>query len=174
MLDIQNYYLGVILANPNYSNNLKSQMRWLRNVESDPFYGLAWRQSLIMGVVTLLRKKGDYYYDEDFSYYENELHYELGKTNSFDITLAYVKPFQELYKEEIYFYEQEDVFRNPEKVEEMLGRAYYIMYNKLTKKSTIIINDTERLSLVREEYLKQTLGEKTLRKYRKDGNRNKR
>lgn len=158
MFDIHNYYLGVILAHPNYFQNSKSRIRAIQDIEADPFSSLTLEQALITGVVTLLRKEGDSYYDEDYSRYKNELHYELYKTNSLGIALVYVKPFVECYHEEAVFYTQEDVLLQPEVLEEMaLSHSYYVMHSKVTNQNAIVINDYEPMSMVREEYLRNLL-----------------
>lgn len=42
MFDINNYYLGVILAHPSYFRNPESKRRRLENKECDPFFSLTF------------------------------------------------------------------------------------------------------------------------------------
>lgn len=158
MLDLNDYYLGVILAHPSYFINPKSQNRILQDIEADPFQGIPFPQSLVTGVVVRLRRKDDRYYDEDYSRYKNELCYELGKTNSLGIALAYVKPFTECYPEEAQVYIQEKVLEQPEMLEEMaLLNSYYIMHSNLTNTDAIVINDEAPMEKVRQEYLEHLI-----------------
>lgn len=159
LFSLDDYYLGLILAHPSYYTNPERKKR-CKYEYADPFSGMVLEQAMIFGVVTLLRKKGDHYYDEDYSIYENELAYQLGKTNSLGISLAYVKPFCDVYHENPTTYIQEDVLENFEVLEEMaLTHSYYIMHSKLTKKNAIVINVCEPMESVRYEYMRNVMGE---------------
>ena len=160
MFDINNYYLGVILAHPSYFRNPESKRRRLENKECDPFFSLTFEQAIILGTATLLRRQGDNYYDEDYSRYRNELCYQEKVTNQYGITLAFFKPFSEYFTEEPKIFEEESLFFEEEIVEELLNHSYYVVYSKLTREYHVIINDEEVLSLVREDYLKDLLGDK--------------
>lgn len=158
MVDINDYYLGVILAHPSYFENPKSINRRLKDMEADPFNSLTFEQAIIIGVPVLLKKSGNYYYDQDYSLYENELRYELGKINSLGINLAYVKPFIDYYSEDVVSYVQEDAIKCPDMLEEMISHPYYVMHSKITNKDAVVINNFEPLMMVKEEYLENLLG----------------
>lgn len=159
MFDINDYYLGLLLAQPGYFSNPKSIKRQMYE-DADPFADMPIEQAMILGVVTLLRKKDDTYYDQDYSIYKNELAYQLGEVNSLGISLAYVKPFRDCYSEEPTTYIEEDVLEQLELLEEMtLTHSYYVMYSKLTRESAVVINVCEPMESVRYEYMRSVMGE---------------
>lgn len=159
MFSLDDYYLGLILAHPSYYTNPQRKSRLIYET-ADPFANMPLEQAMIFGVVTLLRKKGETYYDEDYSIYENELAYQLGETNALGISLAHVKPFRDVYHEEATTYIQEDVVEDFEALEEMaLTHSYYVMHSKLTKKSAVVINVCEPMESVRYEYMRNVMGE---------------
>lgn len=164
MFDINNYYLGVILAHPSYFRNPESKRRQLENKECDPFFSLTFEQAIILGTTTLLKKQGDCYYDEYYSRYRNELRYQEKGTNQYGITLAFLKPFSEYFVEEAKIFEEESLFSEEEIVEELLSHSYYVVSSKLTREYNVIINDENGLSLVKEDYLKDLLGDKSFDK----------
>lgn len=163
MFDIHDYYLGVIIAHPSYFRNPESKKRWIENVECDPFSPLSFEQAITIGTATLLRKQGDNYYDEEYSRYKNELCYQEKKTNRYGITLAYQKPLLAYCCCETKISDRESLWDEDELVE-ALGYPYYVVHSKLTGEYDVIINAEESFSLVKEDYLKDLLGEKTFRK----------
>lgn len=75
MFDIDDYYLGVVLASPNYYKNSNTQNRLITSPCADPFQHIPMDQALVTGNVVILKKKNDTYYDEEYSIYTNELSY---------------------------------------------------------------------------------------------------
>ena len=55
-LDIHDYYLGVIVATPEYLNNPKKN-RYLRDVNFDPFLDTDSLSAVTFGTITLLKKE---------------------------------------------------------------------------------------------------------------------
>lgn len=159
MFDINDYYLGVILAHPSYFRNPESRMRCVGNAENNPFQLLSFEQAIVIGEATLLRKKGDKYYDEYYSRYKNELCYQEKRTNRFGITLAYQKPFLDYCLEETKIFDQESLFFDEEMVEDAVTRSYYVVQSKLRDEYNVVINDEDVFSYVKEDYLTELLGE---------------
>lgn len=158
-MNLENYYIGILLAHPSHFANRKSEKRCRNYPFMDPFYGASKEESYIFGIPTLLKKKQDHYYDQEFSLYENEISYQLGEMNSLGIVLAYVKPFVDCYQEEPVVYEEEEVWENSDLLYEMLSHTYYVIHSKLSKKDAIVINIEEPMDKAREEYLFHLLGE---------------
>lgn len=155
MFDINEYYLGVILAHPTYYNNPKRH-RYLGECSFDPFEEVPIAIALTMGVVTLLHKIDDKYFDEYHSIYRNELAYQLNRTNPLGITLAFARPFQDYYDEEPTVYEQEELENDNKKMEEVFNNHnYYIVHNKTNKSYAIVELDTEITKLVTSDYLEE-------------------
>lgn len=160
MFDINDYYLGVIIAHPSYFENLESEKRRIADVECDPFFSLSFEQSITIGTVVLLRRNGDNYYDEDYSRFPNELCYQENKTNRYGITLAYQKPLLDYCYGEVKIFDRESLF-DEENLLDALSRSYYVVHSKLTGEYNVVINVEEVLSFLKEDYLKDLLGEKT-------------
>lgn len=159
MLDINDYYIGVLLASPDYYSDNR-RFRMFQDVSFDPFQNISVIQSFFSGVPTLLRRDGDKYYDEYYSRWRNEISYHLGKPNDLGITLAHVKPFSECYQEDAVFYIQEDIEDDYWTLEELLlTRSYYITHSKLMNTDAIVILDEEKMVDVIYEYLRSTLGD---------------
>lgn len=163
MFDINDYYLGVIIAHPLYFGNLESEKRCIENKECDPFFSLSFEQSITIGTATLLRKNGDNYYDEEYSRYQNELCYQEHKINRYGITLAYKKPLLDYCYGEAKIFDRESLC-DEETLLDALSRSYYVVHSKLTGEYNVVINDEEVLSLVKEDYLKDIVGEKSFGK----------
>lgn len=159
MVNLEDYYIGILLAHPSHSDNCKSEKRCRNYPFMDPFYRTSKEERYIFGVPTLLKKKQEHYYDQEFSLYENEISYQLGEMNSLGIVLAYVKPFVDCYQEEPIVYTEEDTFEREDLFYEMITHTYYVLHSKLRRKEAIIINDEEPMDKVREEYLQHLLGE---------------
>ena len=110
-LDIHDYYLGVIVATPEYLNNPKKN-RYLRDVNFDPFLDTDSLSAVTFGTITLLKKEekdGNVrYIDQYNSRYKNELSYTLHEANKLGIVLAHVKPFCELYHDRPKWYMEEE------------------------------------------------------------------
>lgn len=158
MLNLDDYYLGVILAHPDYYQNEKRK-RLINDVSFDPFISVPPVIAITVGIVTLLHKKKDIYYDEYNSRWENELSYRLKEANPLGITLAYVKPFKDCYHEDPTTYIEEEMEHNPEQLEDALfNHSYYIVHSKLKKKDTIVIAEDNPMNAVQYEYLKDLLG----------------
>lgn len=160
MFDINDYYLGVIIAHPSYFRNPESKKRCMENKEYDPFFSLSFEQAITIGIVTLLRKSGDNYYDEDYSRYKNELCYQEHKTNRYGIMLAYQKPLLDYCYEETEIFDIESLY-DEENLLDALTRSYYVVHSKLTGEYDVVINDESVFSLVKEDYLKDLVGEET-------------
>lgn len=157
MLNIDEYYLGVIIAHPSYFTNPKS-VRVLYDTSFDPFQELNPVQAVTIGVPTLLHKVEDIYYDEYHSRWNNELGYKLGEINSIGITLAYVKPFKEYYPEKPCVYIKEEVENNPLLMERIFfDHSYYIAHSKLNRRDAIITLDQGPTDAVRIDYLNDLL-----------------
>ena len=160
MLNLDDYSLGLILAHPDYYKNKKRE-RLFQGVSYDPFIEIPKEIAITMGVITLLRKANDKYYDEENSIWENELSYTLGQTNHLGITLAYVKPFKESYQEKATVYQEEELENDiDKKLDAIFNHSYYITHSKLTRKDKIITITEYPKDAVRNEYLQQLLGKK--------------
>ena len=72
MLCLDDYYLGLIFATPEYFSNPQKN-RYLTGLSYDPFQELPPALSMILGNVVLLKKEGNVFYDEDYSRYPKEL-----------------------------------------------------------------------------------------------------
>lgn len=158
MFDINDYYLGVIIGSPNYYNNKYTQKRLISNLYADPFFGLGKEQLLITGQVVILRKQHDTYYDEEYSIYQNELSYHLGKENRYGIILAYVKPFSDYFSEDVHIYNLKEIENDDCFFEKILFHSYYVMYTEEINNYSIITNDITYLERMRYGYLKDLLG----------------
>lgn len=157
MFNINEYYLGVILAHPDYFINPKRH-RYYGDVSFDPFDETPPIYALTIGIVTLLHKVEEKYYDEYYSIYKNEIGYQLETTNNLGLTLAYVRPFQDYYKEQPQIYIQEEIEGNTKKLEELYdNHSYYVTHYKYSKDYAIVQLDTEPMKLVTRDYLNKQL-----------------
>jgi len=151
-MNLSNYYLGFIQLNPFIYNRIKAR-RMIGEINYDPFCEEDILTGMIQGMVVLLRKENDIYYDEYSSRYKNEIKYKLNETNEYGIRLAYIKPFQELYQEKPLTLIKEKTENNYEVLEELFyTREYYISHSTLDGSDAIVIIDDEKADLVREEY----------------------
>ena len=159
MFSIDEYYLGVIVAEPSRYDKT-SKNRYYQGYSFDPFYNIPLPLAISIGVVTLLHKIENRYYDEYYSIYKNELYYEQNASNSLGIMLVYAKPFRDYYKEEPIIYEQEELENSYKKMEEVFNNhSYYITHNKTKKSYAIVQLDMEPMKLVTRDYvLEQTNG----------------
>ena len=164
-LDIHDYYFGVIVATPEYLQSPK-RVRMLQGVNYDPFSEISDEATLIFGVTTLLKKETRdgqcYYIDQYNSRYKNELVYQLHQPDKFGIYLAYVKPFTECYEEEPTWYLEEEITKGDLLFQIQEKHTYYISYSRLQNSEAIFtLNSYEDFECdpVRQEYLKQLLGE---------------
>lgn len=155
MFNINDYYLGVILATPSYYNNGNSKKRINSCPDADPFYGFSREQAMIMGQVVLLKKEGTSYSDYDNSLYKNELMYKLGRVNSYGIILAYVRRFTDYFSTDCSTYSYERALSNPFLLENMILEDYYVMHSTLTREDAVVINNLENKEMVRIDYLKK-------------------
>lgn len=160
--NINDYYLGIILATPEYLNNRK-KTRMLAGVSYDPFLDVSFDHALIFGVPTLLKKDKkngeEIYVDQHNSRYKNELTYQVGQANTLGIVLAYVKPFTYSYHEECQWYCEEDIEENNLYEEVFLNHTYYISYSKKNRDAALIIVEEEPMNNLLYEYLRNLLGE---------------
>lgn len=151
-IDLNDYYIGFIQLNP-YVYKREDAERLLDGINYDPFSEVDPLTGMIEGLVVLLRREGDIFYDEYSSRYKNEVSYHLGETNKFGIKLTYIKPFQEVYPEPGIAAIKEEVEGNPEALEYLLENCdYYISHSKLDRSDAIVIMDDERMLQVRDEY----------------------
>jgi len=142
MINLEDYYLGVIIADMSYFNNPK-RYRTCGNISYDPFNRQPFEVAAVCGVVTLLRKKDDIYYDEFYSRYKNELCYSLNEANKLGIVLAYVRPFLDFYEFNDVYYIKEDIENDVEMNEFILENyEYYISHSKLDKSDNLEIVDS--------------------------------
>ena len=163
MLNIDDYYLGIIKPHKSYYDK-KNQYRYLGEESFDPFLELKDYEAMILGVKTLLHKSKNTYFDEYYSRYKNELFYHLEKINNIGIFLDFVRPFQDYYKEEPTIYIQEDIEDDYDQLLDILSHhSYYIAYSKLTRSDAIIILDEKPLAKFREDYFDH-LRQKVLKK----------
>lgn len=164
MLKIDDYYIGVIRASFDYYKDPKN-IRLLNGVSYDPFQDTSILDSLTFGVTTLLKKVDNIYYDQHNSRWENELSYELRKTNKLGISLEYVKPFSECYHEKPTTYIQEEL-ENDYKLSEYILKhhSYIISHSKLYNKDVIMILQEAPMDSTLFEYLRDTLGEEHFEK----------
>ena len=157
MFDMNEYYLGVILAHPDYFNNPKRH-RYYGGVSFDPFAETLPVCALKTGIVTLLHKVEENYYDEYYSRYKNEIAYQLGTSNNLGLILAYARPFQDYYEEQPKIYIQEEIDNNSQKLEELYNNhSYYIVHYKYSKDYAIVQLDMEPMKLVTRDYLNKQL-----------------
>lgn len=153
MLDIRDYYLGIIIPRVDYYQN-NDRNRCVASISFDPFDNIPHSLALTMGEVTLLCKKGDKYYDEYYSMYKNELYYKMDEANKLGIMLVFVEPFQKYYTESPVFYDQEEMDKDYYKFFEVCGsRSYYIAHSKLYKEDAIVTLDDNPLVQFRKDYL---------------------
>lgn len=165
MIDLNNYYLGIIIADMTYFNN-KKRYRMIGDVSYDPFDGHPFPVATISGIPTLLRKENDIYYDEHFSRFKNELSYKLNEANNLGIILAYAKPFLEFFDENDAYFIKEDVENDP-KINEFIFNnfEYYISHSKLNKSDAVVIIDNMPMldfHMSYYDYLKEKFDEKKL------------
>lgn len=159
MLDIKDFYIGVLLATPSYYQNLK-RFRFVQNISYDPFKDISKTQALIIGIPVLLKYQDGKYFDEYNSRWKNELYYKLGEINELGIFLAHVKPFFECYSDEPVIYIEEEIEEDSELMEEILfTRAYYFAHSKLTNQEALIILNEDIMESAIYEYLRDLLGE---------------
>lgn len=162
MFNLDDYYLGVILASPSYYNIGKSQKRIKSYPDADPFYGFSRAQAMIMGQVVLLKKEGISYSDYDNSLYKNELMYNLGKVNSYGIVLSYVRKFTDYFSKDCSTYSYERALDNPFLLENMVLEDYYVMRSTLTREDAVVINNLEIKEQVRTDYLKKLFSDNNI------------
>ncbi len=162
MFNINDYYLGVILATPSYYNNGNSKKRINSCPDADPFYGFSREQAMIMGQVVLLKKEGTSYSDYDNSLYKNELMYKLGRVNSYGIVLSYVRRFTDYFSTDCSIYSYEKALDNPFLLEDMILEDYYVMHSNLTRDDVIVINNDAIKEQVRIDYLKKLFSDNNM------------
>lgn len=157
MFCIDEYYLGVILADPN-SYDCSNKKRYWQGCSFDPFSDVPLPLAFTVGMTTLLHKIGDRYYDEYYSIYKNEFFYELNSTNSFGIMLAYARPFKAYYSEEPTIYQQEELESDYRKMEAVFdNHSYYVTHSKITRDYAIVQLDIEPMKLVTMDYIEEQL-----------------
>ena len=157
MLDLDDYYLGIIIAHPDYFKNPKRN-RFMGKVNFDPFNGKLFEEAIVKGIPTLLRKKNDIYFDEYFSRWKNELGYSLGVANDLGIVLAFVKPFTEYYDQEPVFFIKEDVEEKAQLMEEIFHNYdYYIAHSKLDRSDAIVVVNEDIMYDFHYDYYKYLL-----------------
>ena len=159
MFNVNDYYLGLIFATPSYFENKLNYQRLMNNPESNPFDDLSKEQSMIIGNVVLLKKEGDKYYDEEYSIFEHELSYTLNKPNRLGITLGYVRPFSDYYDandEELFLYE--DMLFEDDILYEATLKSWYVVYYGTSGDYHIVINDTNIMNNVRNDFFNELLG----------------
>ena len=161
-IDINDYYLGVILATPEYLNNPKRH-RYFGDCDFDPFVNSTFFETVLFGVVTLLKKEEkdgeEYYVDQYYSRYKNELRYQLYKENSLGIILSHVKAFTDCYHEETNWYTQEEVLAKMYQEDDFtFQHTYYICTLKTGEENIVIINEMP-MDAVQNEYYRELLGE---------------
>lgn len=161
-LDINDYYLGVIIATPEYLYNPKRH-RYFGDCDFDPFIKSTFMETVLFGVVTLLKKTKkdgeDYYIDQYYSRYKNELHYQLHEENSLGIILAHVKPFTDCYHEEATWYTQEEVLTKASEEDDFaFQHTYYVCTLKTGDENIVIVNELP-MEAVQNEYYREIFGE---------------
>lgn len=162
MFNIDDYYLGVILASPSYYNNGNSKKRINSCPDADPFYGFSREQAMIMGQTVLLKKEGTSYSDYDNSLYKNELMYKLGRVNSYGIVLSYVRRFTDYFSIDCSTYSYEKALDNPFLLEDMILEDYYVMHSNHTRDDVIVINNDAIKEQVRIDYLKKLFSDNNM------------
>lgn len=162
MFNINDYYLGVILATPSYYNNGNSKKRINSCPDADPFYGFSREQAMIMGQTVLLKKEGTSYSDYDNSLYKNELMYKLGRVNSYGIVLSYVRRFTDYFSIDCSTYSYEKALDNLFLLEDMILEDYYVMHSNLTRDDVIVINNDAIKEQVRIDYLKKLFSDNNM------------
>lgn len=161
-LDLNDYYLGVIVATPEYLNNPKKN-RYLGEVNFDPFGDIDPFSAVTFGMITLLKKEikdgQERYVDQYYSRYRNELSYTLHDRNKLGIVLAHVKPFCELYHDRPKWYMEEEFIRRCEEDENFYFNHTYYIAVKDTGDEALIILDEAPSENVQIEYFRNLLGE---------------
>lgn len=167
MINLNNYYLGIIITDISYFNNPK-RYRMIGDVSYDPFEGKSFPVATVCGIPTLLRWEDDVYYDEFFSRFKNELSYKLNKSNNLGIVLAYVKPFLEFYEKNDSYFIKEEVEGNFKFNEFIFDNyEYYISHSKLDRSDAVVIIDNMPMldfHMSYYDYLTEKFDEKILRK----------
>lgn len=149
---IDKYYLGFIQLDPTVYDKEKAR-RMIDDINYDPFCEVDILTGMLQGIIVLLRKEGNIFYDEYSSRYKNEIKLHLGKTNQYGIRLSYVKKFNDIYTEDPVTLIKEDVEKDYLKMYELLfEHEYYISHSKLDKSYVPVIIDEEKMLEVREEY----------------------
>lgn len=161
-LDLNDYYLGVIVATPEYLNNPKKN-RYLGEVNFDPFGDIDPFSAVTFGMITLLKKEikdgQERYVDQYYSRYRNELSYTLHDRNKLGIVLAHVKPFLECYHELPTWYMEEDFIERCKDTDFYYSHTYYIAVKETGEEAIVILNELPAES-VQVEYFRDFLGEK--------------
>ncbi len=157
MFDINDYYIGLIFPTVDYFTSSLNKKRLINRPEANPFEDLTEEQALIFGKTVLLKKNTNKYSDDEYSIYENELTYELDKTNKFGILLAYVKPFSECYPYDYKIFEQEDMLNDDSLVDEALEYPFYVVHYGYSDIYKISISVEEPMDDVRTEFFRNLL-----------------
>lgn len=164
MLDINNYYIGVIRASFDYYKNPKN-IRMLQGISYDPFKDIPMLEAFAFGVTTLLKKVDNLYYDEHNSRWKNELKYELHQTNTLGISLEYIKPFSECYSEKPTVYIQEELDSNQKLMEYIFQHhSYIVSHSRLYKNEVLMILQEYPMLSAFYKYLRDSIGEEKAEK----------
>lgn len=161
-LNLHDYYLGVIVATPEYLNNPKKN-RYLGDVNFDPFGDMNPFSAVTFGMITLLKKEvkdgKERYVDQYYSRYRNEISYTLHDRNKLGIVLAHVKPFLECYRDLPTWYKEEEFIERCMDTDFYYSHTYYIAVKETGEEAIVILNELPAES-VQVDYFRDFLGEK--------------
>ncbi len=155
MFNLDDYYIGLIFADPNTYNPIKAA-RYLGDINFDPFDEVPLIQKFFLGVTVLLKKNQDGFNVIEYERYDNDLKLRLNEVNRNGIILRYVKPLKEVYGEDYKIYNAEDLVNVPGLIEEAITTGtYYVVYREVAKKYEVRIMDDELSCLVRRDFFEE-------------------
>ena len=96
MIDSKNLYVGIIIKEKNYYNNIKVN-RYFGGVNYDPFLDEDDTISKYIGIPTIVLKNNNGYEDLLFSRFKGEVTYKLNEFNNLGIKLIHLQKFTKYY-----------------------------------------------------------------------------
>lgn len=141
---LEDYFLGIIVCDSNYYKRLQT-VRFIQNINFDPFQDLILEDAMKIGVPTLLCKKGNLFYDKMWSRFENEISYNENTFNHLGIKLIYKEPFLKKYKIENFFMQSILTQNIDEKTRQMIqdSLSFFVFKDSKANRFEIEIIDEE-------------------------------
>ncbi len=156
MIDLDKYYLGLILLNP-FVYNKKRQLRYYQGVNWDPFCSMEPSYGMFVGLITILKKDEETFYDEIYSRFDKEVAYHIGETNKYGIFLAHVKNIKKCFPNFVPTIYELDELIAEDALEKMLTAPYYICKDSNEYSIVLLDEEDENVLKVREEYYQKLL-----------------